>query len=145
MGNVYDDKENNKENTTKYAALRWELKQRVRGYEVKQYNIIIDALGGWSEDLEAKLKELVPSSVNIHHYSSPFRRIIVNYSIDKRHIESYEHPQIEKFRSGKSVYTIRMVNEEEKYYITIEIESYCKVIIKTWPVYKTVLKVLSVN
>ena len=47
------------EKTTKYAALRWELKQQYPGYEVKQYNVIIDVLGGWSEDLEAKMKELV--------------------------------------------------------------------------------------
>jgi len=26
---------------------------------VKKYNVIIDVLGGWSEDLEAKMKELV--------------------------------------------------------------------------------------
>ena len=48
-----------KEKTTKYAALRWELKQQYPGYEVKQYNVIIAVLGGWSEDLEAKMKELV--------------------------------------------------------------------------------------
>ena len=35
------------------------LKQQYPGYEVKQYNVIIDVLGGWSEDLEAKMKELV--------------------------------------------------------------------------------------
>ena len=34
-----------KEKTTKYAALRWELKQQYPGYELKQYNIIIDVLG----------------------------------------------------------------------------------------------------
>ena len=45
-----------KEKTTKYATLRWEL---YRGYEVKQYNVIIDVLGGCSEDLEVKMKELV--------------------------------------------------------------------------------------
>ena len=48
-----------KEKTTKYAALRWELKQQYRGYEVKQCNVIIDVLGGWSEDLNAKMEELV--------------------------------------------------------------------------------------
>ena len=34
-------------------------KQHYPRHEVKQYNIIIDVLGGWSEDLEAKMKELV--------------------------------------------------------------------------------------
>jgi len=53
-----------KEKTTKYAALRWELKQQYPGYEVKQYNVIIDVLGGWSEDVEAKMKELVGEPTN---------------------------------------------------------------------------------
>ena len=34
------------EKTTKYGLLRWELKQKYQGYEVKQYNIIMDVLGG---------------------------------------------------------------------------------------------------
>ena len=45
----------------KYGPLRWELKQKYQGYEVKQYNIIMDVLGGWCRDLEVKLKELVGS------------------------------------------------------------------------------------
>ena len=32
---------------------------KYHGYEVKQYNIIMDVLGGWCRDLEVKLKELV--------------------------------------------------------------------------------------
>ena len=51
----------NWEKTTKYGPLRWELKQKFQGYEVKQYNIIMDVLGGWFRDLEVKLKELVGS------------------------------------------------------------------------------------
>ena len=47
--------------TTKYGPLRWELKQKYQGYEVKQYNIIMDVLGGWCRGLEVKLKELVGS------------------------------------------------------------------------------------
>ena len=49
------------EKTTKYGPLRWELKQKYQGYEVKQYNIIMDVLGGWCQDVEVKLKELVGS------------------------------------------------------------------------------------
>lgn len=49
------------EKTTKYGPLRWELKQNYQGCEVKQYNIIMDVLGGWCRDLEVKLKELVGS------------------------------------------------------------------------------------
>ena len=41
--------------------LRWELKQKDQGYEVKQYNIIMDVLRGWCQDLEVKLKNLVGS------------------------------------------------------------------------------------
>ncbi|CAH3187736.1 unnamed protein product [Porites evermanni] len=39
------------EKTTKYGPLRWELKQKQQGYELKQYIIIMDVLGGWCRDL----------------------------------------------------------------------------------------------
>ena len=29
------------------------------GYEISQYNIIVDILGGWSTDMEVAVKELV--------------------------------------------------------------------------------------
>ena len=47
------------EKTMKYAPLRWEMKQRYPGYEIAQYNIIIDVLGGWSKDLKDTLQKLV--------------------------------------------------------------------------------------
>ena len=50
------------EKTAKYGPLRWELKQKYQGYELKQYNITMDVLGGWCRDLEVKLKELVGSN-----------------------------------------------------------------------------------
>ena len=43
----------------KYAPLRWEMKQRHPGYDIGQYNIIIDVLGRWSKDLDAILQKLV--------------------------------------------------------------------------------------
>ena len=43
----------------KYAPLRWEMKQKYPGYEISQYNIIVDVLGGWSTEVEVALKELV--------------------------------------------------------------------------------------
>ena len=43
-------KQKNQEKTTKYAPLRWELKQQHKGYTIKQYNIIIDVLGGYSSE-----------------------------------------------------------------------------------------------
>ena len=43
----------------KYAPLRWELKEQYRGYDVHQYNIIIDVLGGWSKETEISLQSLV--------------------------------------------------------------------------------------
>ena len=39
----------------KYAPLRWELKQKYPRYEISQYNIIVDVLGGWSTDVKAEL------------------------------------------------------------------------------------------
>ena len=36
-----------------YGLLRWELKEKYKGYEVHQYNIIMDVLGGWSEETDS--------------------------------------------------------------------------------------------
>ncbi|XP_022783739.1 uncharacterized protein LOC111324448 [Stylophora pistillata] len=47
------------EKAMKYAPLRWEMKQKYPGYEISQYNIIVDVLGGWSTEVEVTLKELV--------------------------------------------------------------------------------------
>ena len=47
------------EKTMKYAPLRWELKQKYPGYEILQYNIIVDVLGGCSTDVVVAMKELV--------------------------------------------------------------------------------------
>ena len=47
------------EKTLKYGPLRWELKQQYQGYEVRQYNIIMNVLGGWSRDLDVTMQELV--------------------------------------------------------------------------------------
>ena len=44
---IENRKQKNQEKTTKYAPLRWELKQQHKGYTIKQYNIIIDVLGGY--------------------------------------------------------------------------------------------------
>ena len=37
----------------------WELRERNPGYQVKQYNIIIDVLGGYSADVSHAVTELV--------------------------------------------------------------------------------------
>ena len=47
------------EKPMKYAPLRWELKQKYPVYEISQYNIIVDILGGWSTEVEVAVKELV--------------------------------------------------------------------------------------
>ena len=47
------------EKTAKYGPLRWELKQQFpAGYDIRQYNIIIDVLGGWSREVDEAMKEL---------------------------------------------------------------------------------------
>ena len=45
--------------TTKYGPLRWEQKEQYKGYEVHQYNIIMDVLGGWSDETEISVRSLV--------------------------------------------------------------------------------------
>lgn len=45
----------------KYAPLRLELKRQYPGFNIVQYNIIIDVLGGYSKDLKKSVRELVGS------------------------------------------------------------------------------------
>ena len=52
------------EKTAKYGPLRWELKERYPGYKVSQYNIIMDALGGWSTSMEDNLRRLLGSKTS---------------------------------------------------------------------------------
>ena len=47
------------EKTSKYGPLRWELQQRHPDYNTTQHNIIIDVLGGYSQDLTKTFKQLV--------------------------------------------------------------------------------------
>ena len=45
------------ERTIKYGPLRWELKQHFPGYDIRQYNMIIDVLRGWSPEVDEAMKE----------------------------------------------------------------------------------------
>ena len=47
------------EKTMKYGPLRLEPKEQYKGYEVHQYNIIMDVLGGWSKETEISVRSLV--------------------------------------------------------------------------------------
>ena len=50
------------EKTAKYESLRFELKKQYPGYNIELCKIIIDALGGWSRDLDRKIRKLSGSS-----------------------------------------------------------------------------------
>ena len=52
------------EKTRKYGPLRYELKQHFKGYTLKQFNIIMDVLGGYSVHLEENVKRLVGKKSN---------------------------------------------------------------------------------
>ena len=56
---VENREEKDAKKRTKYGPLRWELKQRYPEYHVRQFNIIVDVLGGYSRDVRKALKELV--------------------------------------------------------------------------------------
>ena len=56
---VENGEETAMEKTSKYGPLRWKLQQRHPDYKVTQHNIIIDVLGGYSQDLAKTLKQLV--------------------------------------------------------------------------------------
>ena len=47
------------EKTTKYGPLCWELKHQFPEYNIRQYNIIIDFLGGWSSEVDEAMRELL--------------------------------------------------------------------------------------
>ena len=47
------------EKAIKYGPLLLELKLQHPDYEVQQCNIIIDALGGWSKEVEETMKKFV--------------------------------------------------------------------------------------
>jgi len=53
------------EKTTKYTQLRLELANRYPEYKIKQYNIIIDALGGCSKEVEQNVKDIVGDKFEI--------------------------------------------------------------------------------
>ena len=52
-------KQKEEEKTSKYAPLRWEIRQQYPHYKIAQYNIIIDMLGGVSRKTLDSIKELV--------------------------------------------------------------------------------------
>ena len=43
----------------KYGPLLWELGQQFPGYGGKQYNVVMNALGGWTRELDVRMRELV--------------------------------------------------------------------------------------
>ena len=54
-------KHKEEEKTLKYAPLRLELKRQYPGFMIRQFNIVIDALGGYSKSLKEEVKALVGS------------------------------------------------------------------------------------
>ena len=50
--------EKQEDKTAKYGPLRWEFKQQFLGYDIRQYNINIDVLGGWSREVDEAMKEM---------------------------------------------------------------------------------------
>ena len=47
---------------------------------MKQYNVIIEILGGWSEDLEAKMKELVGERAK--HVLKRMQKVVPSHSLN---------------------------------------------------------------
>ena len=48
-----------KEKTLKYAPLRMKLKGQRPGFEIKQVNIVINSLGGYSKGLRENMRSIV--------------------------------------------------------------------------------------
>ena len=56
---VKNRRKKDKEKTAKDGPQRWELRKQYPGYNIEQCNIVIDVLGGWSNELELTIKKLV--------------------------------------------------------------------------------------
>ena len=68
------------EKTTKYTPLWWELKQQFPTYTVKQFNIIIDVLGGWFREVDLAMRELFGTrrgDVLLH-----MQKAVISHSLD---------------------------------------------------------------
>ena len=63
----------------KYGPLLLELKQQHPSYEVQQRNIIIDALGGRSKDVEETIKKLV--GTRSKHVLEKMQKATILYSL----------------------------------------------------------------
>ena len=50
--------ENREKKQEENITLRWVVKQQFPGYDIRQYNIIIDVLGGWSREVDEAMTEL---------------------------------------------------------------------------------------
>uniref|UniRef100_A0A6P8IWG3 Uncharacterized protein LOC116305588 n=1 Tax=Actinia tenebrosa TaxID=6105 RepID=A0A6P8IWG3_ACTTE len=55
---VNNREKKDKEKTKKYGALRLELTKQHPGYTILQVNLILDALGGWSKEMEPEMKNI---------------------------------------------------------------------------------------
>ena len=54
-------KQREEEKTLKYAPLRLDLKRQLPEFKIRQFNIVIDALGGYPRILKEEVKTLVSS------------------------------------------------------------------------------------
>ena len=45
-------------NKEKYGPLRLELSRQHPGYEIIQFDVIMDVLGGWSKELEIEMRNI---------------------------------------------------------------------------------------
>ena len=51
--------QNDQVKTKRYTALRWELKQRYPGFEIRQVNLTVDVLRGYSKNVGRSVRELL--------------------------------------------------------------------------------------
>ena len=52
-------KQKEEKKTSRYAPLRWDMRQQYPHYKIAQHNIIIDVLGGVSRETLHSIKELI--------------------------------------------------------------------------------------
>ena len=78
---------NNKETKScekmeKYAPLRMELKRQFPGYQVKQVNIVMDVLGGYSKELESTIRSLIGVSRGREVSLLKMQKVVLSQSLN---------------------------------------------------------------
>ena len=78
---IANREEKSEEKTTKYAPLRFELRQQHPGYDIEQHDIVIDVLGGCSANVRNSIRELTGEKTKADKTLSRMQKAILTNSL----------------------------------------------------------------